>query len=58
MPGSTSSGFLGTGERGDLRRLVGREVLLAIADLVDHRVLSLEANDRTRVLVALLKRMT
>ena len=35
-----------------------REVLLAIADLVDHRVLSLEANDRTRVLVALLKRMT
>lgn len=35
-----------------------REVLLAIADLADHQVLSLEANDHTDVLVALLKRMT
>ncbi|TIX90529.1 hypothetical protein BSK43_014765 [Rhizobium sp. P44RR-XXIV] len=35
-----------------------REVLVAIADLVDHQVLSLEANDHTDALVTLLKRMT
>lgn len=35
-----------------------REVLRAIGDLADRRVLSLETNDHTDALVALLKRMT
>ncbi|NLS20082.1 hypothetical protein HGP16_26455 [Rhizobium sp. P40RR-XXII] len=35
-----------------------REILLAIADLVDNQLLSLEANRNTESLIALLKRMT
>ena len=35
-----------------------REALLAITDLVDHQVLSLEASDNTDALVAFLKRTT
>ncbi|NLS21060.1 hypothetical protein HGP16_31670 [Rhizobium sp. P40RR-XXII] len=35
-----------------------REILLAIADLVDNQLLSLEANGNTEILLALLKRMT
>ncbi|MBB3406095.1 hypothetical protein [Rhizobium sp. BK284] len=34
------------------------EVLLALADLVDHQLLALEANNNTDALIALLKRMT
>jgi hypothetical protein len=35
-----------------------REILLAIIDLADNHLLSLDANDNTHALIALLKRMT
>ena len=35
-----------------------REVVLAIADLADNHLLSVEANRNTEALIALLKRMT
>ncbi|SDK33017.1 hypothetical protein SAMN05428983_4602 [Agrobacterium fabrum] len=35
-----------------------REILLALADLVDNELLSLDANGSTQALIALLRRMT
>ncbi|MGG6898053.1 hypothetical protein [Rhizobium sp. BR 315] len=34
-----------------------REVLLALADLADHQLLALEANNNTDLLIVLLKRI-
>lgn len=35
-----------------------REILLAIAELADNHLLSLDANDKTDALIALLRRLT
>jgi hypothetical protein len=35
-----------------------REILLAIAELADNQLLSLDANDNTDALIALLRRLT